>query len=36
MRVLINDHAYEIGRKAFRGVLDIAKKSSFTKTINYA
>lgn len=27
MRVLINDHAYEIGRKAFRGVLDIAKKS---------
>ena len=27
MRVPINDHAYEIGRKAFRGVLDIAKKS---------
>lgn len=27
MRVLINDHAYEMGRKAFRGVLDIAKKS---------
>lgn len=27
MRVLINDHAYEIGHKAFRGVLDIAKKS---------
>ena len=27
MRVLINDHVYEMGRKTFRGVLDIAKKS---------
>lgn len=27
MRVLINDHAYEIGCKAFRGVLDIVNKS---------
>ena len=27
MRVLINDHVYEMGREAFRGVLDIAKKS---------
>lgn len=27
MKVLINDHIYQIGRKAFRGVLDIAKKS---------
>ena len=27
MKVLINDHVYEMGRKAFRGVLDIAKES---------
>lgn len=27
MRVLINDHVYEMGHKTFRGVLDIAKKS---------
>lgn len=27
MKVLINGHAYEMGRKAFRGVLDIAKNS---------
>lgn len=27
MRVIINDHVYEIGRKAFRNVLDIAKQS---------
>ena len=27
MKVLINEHVYEMGRKAFRGVLDIAKKS---------
>lgn len=27
MRVLINGNVYEVGRKAFRGVLDIAKKS---------
>ena len=27
MRVIINDHVYEIGRKAFRSVLDIAKQS---------
>ena len=27
MRVLINDHVYEMGRKTFRGVLGIAKKS---------
>ena len=27
MRVLINDHVYEMGRKTFRGVLNIAKKS---------
>ena len=27
MRVLINDHVYEMGRKTFRGVLDISKKS---------
>lgn len=27
MKVLINNNIYEMGRKAFRGVLDIAKKS---------
>ena len=27
MRVLINDHIYEMGRKGFRSVLDIAKQS---------
>lgn len=27
MKVIINDHVYEMGRKAFRGVLDIAKES---------
>ena len=27
MKVIINNHVYEMGRKAFRGVLDIAKKS---------
>lgn len=27
MKVLINNHVYEMGRKEFRGVLDIAKKS---------
>lgn len=27
MRVLINGHVYEMGRKTFRGVLDISKKS---------
>lgn len=27
MKVIINNHVYEMGRKAFRGVLDVAKKS---------
>lgn len=27
MKVLINNNIYEMGRKAFRGVLDIAEKS---------
>ena len=27
MKVIINNHVYEMGRKAFSGVLDIAKKS---------
>ena len=27
MKVIINGHVYEMGRKAFRGVLDVAKKS---------
>lgn len=27
MKVIINNHVYEMGRKSFRGVLDIAKKS---------
>lgn len=27
MKVIINNHVYEMGRKAFMGVLDIAKKS---------
>ena len=27
MKVLINDHVYEMGRKAYRSVLDIAKQS---------
>ena len=27
MRVLLNDHIYEIGRKQFDGVLKVAKKA---------
>ena len=27
MRVLLNDHIYEMSRKQFRGVLSVAKKA---------